>query len=434
MAHNRAWYLGVDLGTSSCKSVVINDQAQILGFGNSNYPGNNTQEKWFKQSPEAILEGMIRSVNKAITSSNKPDSPCAGLSLGGALHSVMALDKFNNPISDILTWADGRAEEYAKRYQDKEESQVLYGQTGCPVHSMYPLYKIIWLHENSPQTKGRGVKFLSAKEYVFFRLTGKYWIDYNLASGTGLFNIKSFEWNPVSLKIANIDTSNLSTPYPPTKTHIGINSTLANKMGLSPDTPITLGSSDATNSNVGSGSFYSWQATLNIGTSGAYRIISTDPILDLQARSWCYAVDQKHWLVGGAINNGGLVVTWLRNVLNRNLPDGAKEYSFDELFKLAESVEQGAEGLLCLPFLTGERSPGWLMNSRATFSGINLNHDLRHFTRAILEGVAYRLRSIDVVLEELGCQIKEIHASGGFIKSPLWLQIMADILNKEILV
>jgi gluconokinase len=235
------------------------------------------------------------------------------------------------------------------------------------------------------------------------------------------------------LELAQVETNQLSKLCPPTVVHQGMDDILAAEMGLPSDVPVVLGSSDAANSNLGAGAVHPWQATLMVGTSGALRFIATQPILDPRARSWCYAIDEGHWLVGGAINNGGLALSWLRDALNRGFPEGSEtQLSFEDLLRLAGQVEPGAGGLFCLPFFAGERSPYWNLNARGSFLGLTLGHDARHLARALLEGVAFGFRSLRDVLDELGGELREIRASGGFTQSSLWLQVMSSVLNHEL--
>jgi gluconokinase len=171
-----------------------------------------------------------------------------------------------------------------------------------------------------------------------------------------------------------------------------------------------------------------------VGTSGAYRIIAKKIILDSTGRSWCYAIDPNHWLIGGAINNGGIVLSWFREALNKTIASGPEEekLSFDDLINLAANVRPGAAGLICLPFLAGERSPNWNMNTRGVFFGLTLDHSMDHMIRALLEGVAFRLRSLAEVMDEIGCETNEIRVSGGLTRSGIWPQIIASALNLEL--
>jgi gluconokinase len=173
-----------------------------------------------------------------------------------------------------------------------------------------------------------------------------------------------------------------------------------------------------------------------LGTSGAFRVIAPEPLIGVDGRNWCYAIDRGHWLVGGAINNGGLALSWLRDALNRALAGVNMEtqLSFADILELASQVEAGAGDLVCLPFFAGERSPNWNLKARAAFIGMTLDHDVRHLARALLESIAFRMRSLHEMLADVGVQVDQIRASGGFIQSELWLQITADVLSHELVI
>lgn len=431
---NGKWYIGVDLGTGSCKSIIIDAKAQVLGFGISHYPANEVQARWKEQDPQALVDAMIHSVQAAIQQANVLPHACRGMSIGGALHSLIAIDRSGKPITGVLTWVDDRAVQQAAIVRQTADAKQIYQQTGCPVHSMFPLYKLIWLREKQPDIFDRAVRFVSAKEYVTERLTGQRIVDFNIASGSGLLNIHDLSWNAKALQLAGITDGQLSSPSSPWTVIRELNTELASEMGISAKTPLVLGSSDAANSSLGAGAVLPECATCMVGTSGAFRIIANQALLDPAARSWCYAIDKKHWLVGGAINNGGIVLSWLRDLLNQAISSASEkeQLSFDDLITMAEDVKPGAEGLICLPFFSGERSPNWNMNTRGVFFGLMLKHNTRHIARALLEGVAFRLRTLKEVLNEMGCEINEVRASGGLTHSELWPQIIASALKVEL--
>jgi len=428
------WLLGIDLGTGSCKSVVIDAQAQLLGFGVGVYAGRENTGQWEEQDPQELVFAMIQSVNAAIQDAGVNPSACQAFSIGGAYHSLIALDKSDTPLTGVITWVDDRATKQAQVVRDEQRASEIYQQTGCPVHSMYPLYKLIWLREEQPQLFQQTARFISAKEYVINQLTGEYLIDVGVAAGSALLNTHSLEWNTASLDLAGIRPDQLSPLVNSRQVLKGISPELASQMGIPSETPLVLGSADAVNSSLGAGAVLPGQATCMIGTSGAFRIIASRAMLDKQARSWCYAIDEGHWLVGGAINNAGLALTWLRDSFNQLLQSQMKDsrLSFDDLVASALETPPGADGLICLPFFAGERSPYWNMNARGVFFGLTLTHDARHMARALMEGVAYRLRSLRDVLVDLGADVKEIRASGGFTHSDLWPQIIACVLSHEL--
>jgi gluconokinase len=429
------WFLGIDLGTGSCKSVIIDAQSHVLGFGAHGYTSaeNNPQRE---QDPQELVHAMVGSVRDAIKASGVSPGACQAISIGGAYHSLIAVDRSDVPLTEVMTWVDDRAMKQAETIRESPGIEAIYQQTGCPVHSMYPLYKIIWLREQRPDIFSQAVRFISAKEYVVKRLTGEYLVDFGIAGGTALLNTHRLEWDPQSLDLAGIRESQLSSLASPRQVLKGLNPELAGQMGIPDETPLVLGSADAVNSSLGAGAVRWGQATCMIGTSGAFRIIAPRVMLDAKVRSWCYTIDEGHWLVGGAINNGGLALTWLRDAFNQMLQSQAKDVriSFDELITSASQVRPGADGLICLPFFAGERSPYWNMNARGVFFGLNLNHDARHLARSLMEGVAYRLRSIRDTLDDLGAEVSEIRASGGFTHSDLWPQIIASVLNHDLII
>jgi gluconokinase len=438
MAHpaSNDWFLGVDLGTGSCKTVVVDAQARVLGFGASEYLGSSIQAKWQEQDPQAVFEGMLRAVRAALADAGELPGECAGMSIGGALHSVMALDRSDKPLTGLITWADNRAFEQAERVRNSPQAFEMYQQTGCPPNGMYPVYKIAWLEQERPDIFEQARRFLSAKEYVFWRLTNQFVVDYGLAGGSGLLNVHTLDYHGPALELAGITPGQLSRLGDPRQVFHLASAETAESLGLSPQTPLVLGSSDAANSTLGVGAVHPWEATCMVGTSGAFRVISPRPVLDERIRSFCYAVDPAHWLVGGGINNGGIVLSWFLELLNQAFPHRLPEdrLTFDRLLELAAQAAPGSGGLLCLPFLAGERSPNWNQNTRAVFFGMTLNHTIHQVARSLLEGIAFRLRSLNDVLSEMRVDTRQVRASGGFTHSSLWLQIVASVLDRELVV
>jgi gluconokinase len=280
----------------------------------------------------------------------------------------------------------------------------------------------------------RAARFISLKEYVLQKLTGQYLVDYGMAAGSGLLDTHELKWSEAICALIGIHSDQLSPLAEPRTALPASRSDIAAVMGVLPGVPIYLGSSDAANSSLGAGAVHSWQATCMVGTSGALRVITNCPILDPMGRSWCYAIDRNHWLIGGAINNGGLAVAWLRDLFNSAWRERQADstLSFAQLIDLAGSISPGADGLICLPLFAGERGPNWNLDASGAFFGLTMNHDSRHMARAILEGIAFRLRSLDDVLKDISIECTEIRASGGFTHSPLWLQITASVLEQEL--
>jgi gluconokinase len=425
-----SWFVGIDLGTGSCKAVAVDESGKVLGFGAGEYLGAETQQRWQEQDPRELLKAAIASVRQAVEQSGANPGNCGGMSIGGALHSVMALDGRDQPLTGVITWADGRAVEQAEAVAATATGKSLYQETGCPAHGMYPLYKVMWLRKNRPEVFRSARRYVSAKEYVGFRLTGAWQVDYSLAAGSGFLNTGTLLWSDKALDLAGIRKEQLAPLASPVALLGKLQAEVAVQMGIPVNTPVMMGSSDAVNSSIGAGAVAPTQATLMIGTSGALRVVSPRPVLDPKARSWCYAIDEAHWLVGGAINNGGVALSWLRDCLNQ--AQVGQPLTFEDVLTLASRAPVGSGGLVCLPFFAGERSPNWNLNARAVFFGMSLAHQARHLARALLEGIAFRFKSLFEVLAEIGLDVRQIVASGGFTKSELWLQVMADALGREL--
>ena len=432
---NKYYVIGIDLGTSSCKTVVMNLSGQLLGLGSNGYPANDIHSKWEEQNPDGLLKATILSVRKAIKTARVSRNDCIGISVGGALHSLIALDIDDRPLTGVMTWADNRATDQVASLRQSQDMHFHYLQSGCPNHPMYPLSKIVWLREKRSDLFKQISWFISAKEYLLLKLTGQHLVDFSIASGTSLLNVKKLIWDSKALEIAGIQSQQLSELCHPNTILELMNSDLTTEIGLLPKTPVIIGSSDATNSNLGVGAVHQDQLTCMVGTSGAIRKITKQPILDSKERTWCYVVDPDHWLVGGAINNGGLALQWLQHALRQGIGEKSLSTapSIDDLLLWAEQVEPGADGLICLPFFTNERSPNWNPNARAVFYGLTFQHDQRHMARAVLEGIGYRLLTVLEVLDEIAGQSNELRASGGYTQSPFWLQLTANILNRKLL-
>lgn len=408
----------------------------MLGFAAGEYSGAEAQERWQEQDPRDLWRAAVASMRAAVAQAKLDPRACAGLSVGGALHSVMALDRHGAPLTGVITWADGRAVAQAEAVRRQELAGQLYRLTGCPAHGMYPLYKIIWLAEKKPEVFEAASRYVTAKEYLFARLTGEHMVDYCLAAGSGLLNTHTLAWEPLCLETAGIRAEQLSAPCPPLTVVPKLAADAARQMGLPVEVPVVLGSSDAANSNIGAGAVWPWQATCMVGTSGAFRVIHSQPVLDPAARTWCYVVDERHWLVGGAINNGGVTLSWLRDCLNQ-AHAGTPAHpglSFEGLLALAGGAPAGAGGLVCLPFFAGERSPNWNLNARAVFFGLSLSHGAAHLCRALVEAIALRFKNLSAILAEIGVDARQVVASGGFTQSDFWLQTVTDAINREMVV
>jgi gluconokinase len=359
-----------------------------------------------------------------------PADRLAGLALSGAMHSVLLVNTLGQPLAPAPTWADQRAAPQAAALRKRADSQALYQRTGCPLVSSYHLAKLRWWLEEQPALARRAARFVSLKDYVFWRLTGRWATDIGLASTTGLLDIRRFIWDSEALGLAGIGAERLPALVRPAVISGSVTAEASKLTGLPVGLPVAAGSSDGGAANLGAGAVHSGQSVVTMGTSGAVRRLVSESLLDPLARTWCYVLDEGQWFAGGAINNAGLAIQWVRDSL---YPDVAGDAGYAALMADAAAVAPGAEGVRMLPYFSGERSPHWDPDARASLTGLSLAHTRAHIARAALEGVAYCLADVWDVLNAGAPPAGLVRLTGNVTHSPMWAQIVADVLGVEML-
>lgn len=428
--------IGIDIGTTSTKSVVFRKDGSLLSSCSVEYPLLQEQPTWAEQEPDVINQAIMDSVKGAINLSGLSGRDVAAVGISSAMHSLIAVDASGRALTRSITWADGRSEEQARRIREQHDGISIYKRTGTPIHPMSPLPKLVWLRENCPDLWSIAAKFVSIKEYFLHTLFGEWVLDHSVASATGLMALDTKQWDEHALKIAGIEADRLSVLQPGTYRLQGMQARYAEQMGLAIDTPFFLGASDGALANIGVGAIGPGEMAVTIGTSAAVRMMIDKPLTDEKQRTFCYNVAGLSYIVGGATNNGGIVLQWLKNSLFGGLGAEAEgnsgKDSTEDLLAAASRISAGAGGLLFLPYLSGERAPIWNSEARGTFFGAHLGHRQEHFIRAGLEGVMLAVLSVADSLKDLAGPAREVRASGGFTKSPLWRQMLADMLGQEI--
>ncbi|MEK4564975.1 gluconokinase [Alkalihalobacillus sp. FSL R5-0424] len=428
--------LGIDVGTTSAKTMIFNTQGVVVGSSEISYPTLSPQPAWSEQDPEVILQAVKGSIKQAIASSGLAPREIAAAGFSTAMHSLVAVTKEGKAMTNSIIWSDNRSAEQVRKLKETNEALAFYMRTGTPIHTMSPLLKLIWMREHTPVVFNEAYKFVSIKEYIWFHLFGEFVVDYSIASATGLFNLKKNEWDQDILSSIGLSINKLSPLVPVTyKKELPLDS-LANELGVSASMPFVIGASDGVLANVGAGAGASDKTIITIGTSGAIRRTVDEPMTDPLQRTFCYALTENKWVIGGATNNGGNAFRWFRDEWSKGksslgeepMAEGLYEY----LLQLASTSPAGAKGLIFMPFLNGERAPYWNPDARAGYIGIANHHTQADFVRSLLEGVIFSIYSVGTALQELGGPIKEIRASGGFARSELWLQILADVFGQTI--
>ncbi|MCJ8209231.1 gluconokinase [Mucilaginibacter sp. RS28] len=422
------YILGIDIGTGSTKAVALGFDGEMLDVAQQYYPVKSPQPGYAEQDPKLIFDAF-KSCVAAVT--GKLGSPVA-ISFSSAMHSIMPVDKNGEAMADMIIWADARSQPIADRIRSSGDGVAIYRKSGTPIHAMTPLCKLIWWRENQPDLFHGAARFISIKEYIWYRLFADYQVDYSLASATGLFDIETLHWNPDACKLAEVNEDQLSKPVDTTYHRSDIDQKLASELKLNPETHFVIGSSDGCCANLGSYVDTEGVAAITIGTSGAVRITGKQPVINDEAMIFNYLLYERTFVSGGAVNNGGNAMQWLiRTFLNH---DKVEEAAYNEFFDKAKTVPAGSDGLVFLPYLNGERAPIWDTRACGMFFNITERHTQAHFLRAGLEGICLALMNVLQTLEQSSVPVKQVNISGGFINSPLWVQTLADITGKKLVI
>ena len=420
------YFIGVDIGTTSTKAVLFNDAGKALTKVEREYQIYMPEQSFREQKPDEIFEAVLFSLKLCIQESNISVNDIGFVSFSAAMHSLMAVDKEGKALTDSIIWADTRSASYTEEYKLNGKGLEIYFRTGTPVHPMSPLYKLMWLRDNRNNIFRTAHKFISIKEYVFYRLFGEYIVDYSIASATGMFDIFMFQWDREALDILGLNEDRLSKPVPTTYCIKDLKDSYCEFTGLNQNTMFVIGASDGCLANLGSNALKPGTAAVSIGTSGAVRVTFDKPVTDVKGRVFCYILSKDKYVVGGPINNGGVIYRWFRD----NLAVSGSKYPL--INEAVRSIKPGSDGLLFLPFLMGERAPYWDADLRGGFLGISDIHNRNHFARAVIEGICFDLNDVLQAIREQVGNVDRIMASGGFTAFDEWVQMLSSIMNINI--
>lgn len=422
-----SYVLGVDIGTGSVKTAAVNLSGKCIYSSQVYYPTLIPHEGYSEQDPRMIFDAFIKIIRESIM---KVETAPIAISLSSAMHSVMAVDKECDPLSNLIIWPDCRSAAIAEQIKNSPDGPLLYQATGTPIHSMSPLCKIIWLRKNLPKLFQKAFKFISIKEYIWYQLFHEFKIDHSLASATGLFNIKTFTWHAPALTLAGITKNHLSETVHTNYISTTIQKEKASLLNIPVQTPFCIGASDGCLANLGTHSLQQNKAVISIGTSAAVRFTRTKPFRNLSIMNFCYVLDEEYYVCGSPITNGGNILEWLLGNFLSN--ETITEIHYTDFFDAIENVPPGCNGLIFLPYLHGERAPVWDEKSCGVFFGIKPGHNQSFFLRAALEGICFALKNILTLMEDSSEAVDQINVSGGFVKSTIWMQIFSDISEKKI--
>lgn len=422
--------LAHDLGTTGNKASLFDEDGRLVASAFSAYSTDYPRPGWAEQDAHDWWQAVASSTRELIERADVRPEDVAVISFSGQMMGCLPVDGDGEPLRPAIIWADQRAEAQAKMLIERVGWDRVYRLTGHRASSSYSGAKLAWIRDEQPEIFGQTAKMLQSKDYVAYRLTGVYATDYSDASGTNLFDLAERCWSGEICEALGFGP-NLLPQALPSGTVVGtVTEQAARETGLIAGTPVAIGGGDGACATAGAGVVQPGDAYCYIGSSSWISFVSRDPLYDPQKRTFSFAhLDPDYVFPTGTMQCAGGAFDWLVRLLRG---EGERPTHAD-LDDLASAVAPGAQGLFFLPYLMGERSPHWNPQARGVFIGLSMVHGRAEMARAVLEGVAFNLRTI---LETLTCQgapIEAIRLIGGGARSGVWRQILADVLDHPLL-
>jgi len=422
--------LGIDVGTTATKTLLINQDGEVIALAQQGYkiiPSHNT---WVEQNPEDWWNAIVKTVREVVKN-DEIKKNIRGISLSTQGGTLIPVDTKGKPLRKAITWLDQRAGEQSKRLKEKFGDDFFYSRTGYKPHSGLPLLYICWIKDNEPKVFEKTNKFLFVNDYIIYKLTGKYCMDPSNASITMLYNLKLRDWDDELLQIAGISREKLSE-IKDSGVPIGKLTSLAAKtLNLSQDVIISSGGHDQYCASLGSGAFSDGNCLVSCGTAWVLLLSLNKAIFDTKIN----IVPGRHvikdkWGAMLSIPYGGIVMEWFKN----NLIDSNENDIYNLYNKKAKDIPAGSNNLLFFPHFIGSAAPTYQSNAKGAVIGLTLSHTRYDIFKSIMEGSGFEVLWNIEVIKKLGISIEKIKMIGGATKSNLWPQIIADITGERIFV
>jgi gluconokinase len=423
---NDSLVLALDIGTSSVRAALYDSTAKRLDdtFVKNERAVNFTDEGGAELDAEAALAQVEQAIADVFAKAGNSAAKIEHVTASCFWHSLVGVDENGKALTPLLTWADTRSAKCVETLKAHFDESETHNRTGCRFHPSYWTAKLLWLHEEQPEVFAKVDQWLTFGDFFALRFFGEAATSVSQASGTGIFDVRRNDWDEEMIDFLGVRREQLPRIAGDDETFVlkGASTKLFQKLV---DAKWFLAIGDGAANNVGANCVTGEKAALMIGTSGAMRVIyGGEPPAKIPDGLWCYRLDRKRVIVGGALSDGGGLYRWLKDTLKLVETD-------DEIEKRIARNTPDCHGLTFLPFLAGERSTNWNANARGAILGLNQNTSPVEITQAALESIAYRFAAIFAELCAGVCDIKEIIASGGALReSPVWTQIICDTLNK----
>ncbi len=431
-----SYLIGIDIGTTSAKALLIDELGNVRSIVAPDYDFSTPKPLWAESEPDDWWQATIQAIKYLLTEHNINPTEIAGIGLTGQMHGLVLLNKQGKVLRPCIMWNDQRSASQCDSITKRIGSAKVLELTGNPVLAGFTAPKIMWVKENEPNIYSEVAKVLLPKDYIRYRLSGEFYTDVSDASGMSLLDVSKRKWSEEMLSSCEIPREWMPevTESPVASTRV--NTEAAKLTGLLEGTPIIAGGGDQAAGAIGCGIVQDGVISATLGTSGVIFAHSDKYLVEPEGRlhSFCHAVPGKWHLMGVMLSAAGSF-QWFRNTLGNEERTLEKETGVDAykiLTEKASKVSAGSEGLLFLPYLSGERMPYPDPDAKGAFIGLTLRHNKSHMTRAVLEGVTYGLRDGFELMRNLGIKPNQVRASGGGTKSKLWLQLLADNFDSQI--
>ncbi|WP_430784315.1 gluconokinase [Actinoplanes sp. G11-F43] len=429
--------IGIDTGTTSTKGIAAGPAGEIRALTSVHYPLAVPGPGRAELDSTALVDAALRALTDVAAACRDNGDRVIAVSLSSFLHALVPMKASGEPLGPVITWADNRAAEQCERIVADGHAKELQARTGTPVHPMSPLTKLAWWADSDPETLRDTPRWGGVKELIVAALAGgPFLVDLSVASGTGLYDIHARRWDQDALTVSGVRPEQLAEVVPTTQA-LTLDPSVAAAAGLEPSTPLIIGAADGPLANLGVGATPAGVGAISLGTSGALRTVVGAPTSDTAGRLFCYALTEDRWVIGGAVNNAGSVVRWAGSAFVGDSSDSVGEDADDRDARLldeAAAVRAGSDGLICLPYLLGERAPWWRPGMRGAYLGLRREHGRPQLVRAAVEGVCQQLALVRDSFDAEGAPLTEIRATGGAAASKLWISVLASALDLPVTV
>ena len=421
------YFLGIDTSTTSGKALLIDEKGEVVAVASNPHTLQTPKPLWSEQDPREWWEAVSGSIKSVLEQAGIGGERIGAVGLTGQMHGLVLLDEAGNVLRPAILWNDQRTQSQCDEIHQIIGKEKFIQITGNVALTGFTAPKILWVKENEPDVFAKARHALLPKDYIRLKLTGEYAMDKADGAGTVLFDLKARDWSDEVLSMLDIPREWMPKTFEGTEFTGAVNEEAASLTSLKIGTPVVAGGGDQAAGAVGVGAVEPGIVGLTVGTSGVVFATTPSALIEPEGRlhAFCHAVPGMWHFMGVMLSAAGSF-QWYRDTLAPNV-------SFDDLLKEAESIPAGSEGLQFLPYLSGERTPHPDPLARGAFIGLTLRHSRAHMTRAVLEGVAFGLKDSFTLIQNAGLgEITQVRGSGGGTKGALWRQIMASVLNAEL--